>query len=83
MVGMQSHSTLASVRPCWHCTAYAGLTGQGTVAICTRPGCCRARSDPAIGCVRWEREPGSDDEAGPPQGYRNSDADWRSMCVHG
>lgn len=53
-------------RPCWHCTAFDGMTNQGTCALCRRPGCARVRSLPALGCCAWEREPGTDDEPGPP-----------------
>jgi len=49
-------------RPCWHCTAFGGLTAQGTAALCRRLGCCRVRSSPDTGCCQWQREVGSDDE---------------------
>jgi hypothetical protein len=68
------HLSPLHTRPCWHCTAYCGLTAKGTAALCSRPGCCRVRSDPATGCVAWERAPGTDDEPGPPAGASFSSA---------
>ena len=49
-------------RPCWHCTAFAGLTAGGSAARCTRPGAARVRSMPDTGCASFEREVGADDE---------------------
>jgi hypothetical protein len=42
------------------------MTGQGSAALCSLAGASRVRASPASGCVCWEREPGSDDEPGPP-----------------
>ena len=50
----------------WHCSAYDVLTERGTAASCIRPGCSSVRSNPEHGCVCFEREPGADDEPGPP-----------------
>lgn len=55
-----------AARPCWHCTRWAGMAYQGTVALCNLANGPRVRSDPATGCSHWERELGSDDEPGPP-----------------
>jgi hypothetical protein len=49
-------------RPCWHCQHWAGMTAQGTAALCANRDCCRVRAMPANGCSCWSREPGSDDE---------------------
>jgi hypothetical protein len=61
------HSTPdPTLRPCWHCTAFDGMTAQGTAALCSRPNGCRVRALPAAGCVSWVRAPGTDDEDWPP-----------------
>lgn len=41
---------------------------KGTVARCKLTNGPRVRSDPATGCSAWVREPGTDDEPGPPSG---------------
>ena len=69
---MASHSTASTRYTCWHCSAYAGLTGQGTPALCKRPECSHVRANPERGCVCFEREPGADDEPGPPAGAKVS-----------
>jgi hypothetical protein len=56
------YSPKLPARPCWHCTAFGGMTAQGTAALCNRPGCCQVRPGPAAGCSAWEREVGTDDE---------------------
>ena len=71
---MASHSTPNPRHPCWHCSAYAGLTGQGTAALCKRPECSHVRANPECGCVCFEREPGADDELWPPAGLSLSTA---------
>lgn len=53
-------------RPCWHCEQFAGMDYQGTVARCNLTNGPRVRSDPTTGCSSWVREPGTDDEPGPP-----------------
>lgn len=58
--------TSNAYRPCWHCTRFAGMLYAGSAAACTLPGGPRVRSMPGGGCVCWEREPGADDEPGPP-----------------
>ena len=55
-------------RPCWHCTQFAGMLYAGSAAACASPSGPRVRSMPGGGCVKWEREPGTDDEPGPPDG---------------
>ena len=55
-------------RPCWHCIQFAGMLYAGSAAACTSPGGPRVRSMPGGGCVNWERQPGADDEPGPPGG---------------
>jgi hypothetical protein len=52
--------------PCWHCRYFEAMTYRGIVALCSNPACSRVRSSPEHGCSCWEREPGSDDEPGPP-----------------
>ena len=57
---------LAQHRPCWHCVHFDGMLFGGSAAGCKAPGSAQVRAMPADGCSRWEREPGSDDEPGPP-----------------
>lgn len=57
-------------QPCWHCTRFAGMTADGSASRCTLPNAARVRSRPAWGCSGFEREPGSDDEPGPPGGVQ-------------
>ena len=40
----------------------------GSAARCSLPNAPRVRSLPAGGCAFWLREPGTDDEPGPPAG---------------
>lgn len=49
-------------RPCWHCRFFAGMTNEGTAALCTLPNAAKVRSMPQWGCSGFEREPGADDE---------------------
>lgn len=59
MAGFQPHAH--ERRPCWHCQWYGGMDASGTVAICTRPGCCGRRTGPQTGCSAFAREVGADD----------------------
>lgn len=52
----------ATTHPCWHCTAFDGLTGGGSAALCSRPLSPRVRSSPETGCCGFERAVGTDDE---------------------
>lgn len=63
-----SHANLSNpgTKPCWHCHWFDGMTAQDTAALCSNKTCPRVRSQPENGCCSWEREPGSDDESGPP-----------------
>ena len=49
-------------RACWFCHHFGGMLFEGSAAGCRHPRCCRVRSDPATGCVCFEREPGCDDD---------------------
>ena len=55
-----------TLRPCWHCRAFAGLAHGASVAHCSLAGGPRVRSQPEQGCSAFERETGADDEAAPP-----------------
>ena len=71
------HSTPGPIfRPCWHCTAFDGMTAQGTAALRGRPGCCRVRSQPETGCVCWVPAPSTEDEDWPPKVSRPEGASW-------
>lgn len=60
----------ADRQPCWHCTAYDGLTAGGSAALCSRPLSPRVRSSPETGCCGFQRELGTDDEPDhPPAGF--------------
>lgn len=52
---------------CWHCQHFGEMCVGGAAARCARRGAVHIQSAPAHGCVYWEREPGSDDEPGPPE----------------
>lgn len=81
---MQSHSTPGTARPCWHCDGYAGLTVSGCHARCVRGGRLHIQGAPRTGCVFWEREPGADDEPGPPAEFTGgSGANWRDTATNG
>lgn len=54
----------AAHAPCWHCAHFLGMLYEGTAARC-RVGP-PVRSMPGNGCSAFEREPGADDEPGPP-----------------
>lgn len=66
--------------PCWNCTHFDGLTGDGTAALCNLPDGPRVRSQPHQGCSASDRVPGIDDSPEPPAGYTgaSSGVDWRS-----
>lgn len=53
-------------RPCWHCRWWAGFAVGGVHGRCALPGGTPVQATPADGCAFWEREPGTDDEAGRP-----------------
>jgi hypothetical protein len=53
-------------RPCWHCRHFGEMLYGGSAAACTAPNGTRVRALPAGGCAAFEREVGTDDEAGPP-----------------
>lgn len=69
MSDMHSHSTPPILSgPCWQCVSFQGMAYQGSVALCRLSGGPRVRSSPATGCSAFDREPGTDDEPGPPGG---------------
>ena len=53
-------------RACWHCQHFGAMIYAGTAAWCARPGAAPVIATPARGCAYWGREPGADDEPGPP-----------------
>lgn len=59
-------SAPAAERPCWHCQRFGGLVYQDTAARCLREAGVAIVAQPRYGCAFWVREPGSDDEPGPP-----------------
>ena len=65
--GLPDKGTFRALRPnpCWHCHWFEGLTEHG-LTWCLNPGCSKTRAGPSQGCSAWEREPGADDEPGPP-----------------
>ncbi len=67
-------------KPCWHCTHFAGMVAEGAHSLCNGPGS-RVLAQPATGCTYFEREPGADDEPGPPGGVRPDPPDWRAMMA--
>jgi hypothetical protein len=52
--------------PCWHCAQFVGMVYGGTAAACSLAGGPKVRSAPENGCSAFVREPGADDESGPP-----------------
>lgn len=66
MLSMSSHSTPAVDAPCWHCSSYAGPDPSGSHALCLHDGRRAVQASPSTGCASFEREPGADDEPGPP-----------------
>ena len=52
--------------PCWHCQHWGGWAHGGPHSYCRRPGCSPVQAIPERGCAYWVREPGADDEPGPP-----------------
>jgi hypothetical protein len=68
IAGMPSQFTPAGAPiPCWACFHFAGMTRDYTAALCNLPNACRVRAMPEHGCACWMREPGCDDEPGPPR----------------
>ena len=66
MIGHQFSPFAAQALPCWHCCRFDGLVYDGSAALCFLTLGARVRSLPAWGCASFEREPGADDEPGPP-----------------
>jgi hypothetical protein len=64
--GWQRNVVAKQATPCWHCHYFDGVASQETAALCSNPKCCRSRPQPERGCGSWMREPGADDEPGPP-----------------
>ena len=65
-------------QPCWHCSRFDGMTAQGSAALCTLPHAARVQALPGRGCSAFEREPGADDEPGPPAwGVEGRSVSWR------
>jgi hypothetical protein len=56
-------------RPFWHCTHFAGMLYADSAATCASPSGPPVRSIPGGGCVKWERQPGADEEPGRPGGH--------------
>lgn len=52
--------------PCWHCVSFVRMVYAGSAARCAIAGGHRVQAQPASGCAFWLREPGADDEVGPP-----------------
>jgi hypothetical protein len=57
---------LRSVRPCWSCVWFGRMVYGGSAAWCNLANGPRVQAGPWEGCSAWEREPGADDEPGPP-----------------
>lgn len=57
-------------RPCWHCRDFVALVAGGVHAMCVGKHGRHVEANPARGCTWWQREPGIDDEPGPPRGFR-------------
>lgn len=69
IVGMESQSTPAGAPiPCWACANFDGIAPGNRSALCRLPNASRVRAMPEHGCACWVREPGVDDEPGPPPG---------------
>lgn len=56
----------AKPTPCWHCEKFVRLVYGGSAAECGHARAARIRSQPENGCSAFTREPGADDEPGPP-----------------
>lgn len=66
-----SHSTpTPRGGPCWHCSRFETMLYAGSAALCSLSNGPRVRAQPARGCASFVREPGTDDEPGPPPGDR-------------
>ena len=57
---------MGSARPCWHCEHWGGWAWDGPHSRCTRPQSPGVIAQPGDGCAHWTRQPGTDDELGPP-----------------
>lgn len=69
MMTPMHHSTPgAAGGPCWTCTAFVRMVYAGSAARCGIDGGHRVQAHPASGCAFFQREPGTDDEDGPPAG---------------
>jgi hypothetical protein len=72
------------LRPCWHCTHWAGIDPSPFYTRCSAPLHSVTQADPWHGCSAFERQVGADDEPGPPLGFRGSSPDapgWRSVVA--
>jgi hypothetical protein len=56
----------SGIQPCWHCAHFEAMVYCGSAALCTLPNGPRVRAMPQSGCAAFDREPGADDETGPP-----------------
>lgn len=65
MMRCMAFSPWRDPHPCWHCHHYVAMLICGAAACSLRLGP-RVRSQPERGCASFEREPGADDEPGPP-----------------
>lgn len=68
---------------CWHCAHWGGFDNSGTNAVCRhRVPAVHIRALPVHGCAFFTREPGVDDEPGPPPGFAGANgAGWRSLVA--
>jgi hypothetical protein len=57
---------LGQPQPCWSCQHFVAMIHGGSAARCGRPGVTPVHAGPGSGCAFHDREPGSDDEPGPP-----------------
>jgi len=70
---MDGSSDPAPARACWHCHRFIRLVAGGHHGLCQfDDASMHVQVDPAQGCVNWAREPGIDDEPGPPKGFQPS-----------
>lgn len=60
------HPWSGNAGACWHCNRFVRMLYEGTAAQCSREHSSKVRSQPETGCSAFEREPGADDEPGPP-----------------
>jgi len=59
-------SQTSTLRPCWHCTSFAGIASDGSHTKCCQRGRLSLQAAPSVGWAFWQREVGADDEPGPP-----------------